>query len=240
MTLARLHGWRDGRSRREGPGSSSPPTTRSATTSNVTRPISWRRAAAGCWARSARSLPRNDRLLLVPVASPVERRAGDRSRQRRLRHDQLHQAGGRVRHRPGRRNSPGCSSIISDVHALGLQTAQGLVLTETFYWDLNERTRALWRSACRPRRTVRGPGCRRPAPYASVLHYLKTAAADGCRRKPSAAGATTVAQHEGDADGRRRLRPRPHPRGRRRDPPRLSVRGKDTGREQAAPGTTTS
>ena len=32
--------------------------------------------------------------------------------------------------------------FLSDVHSLGLQTAQGLVLTETFYWDLNDRTRA--------------------------------------------------------------------------------------------------
>ena len=32
--------------------------------------------------------------------------------------------------------------FINDVHSLGLQTAQGLVCTETFYWDLNDRTRA--------------------------------------------------------------------------------------------------
>ncbi len=32
--------------------------------------------------------------------------------------------------------------FISDVHGLGLQTAQGLVLTESFYWDMNDRTRA--------------------------------------------------------------------------------------------------
>ena len=32
--------------------------------------------------------------------------------------------------------------FITDVHSLGLETAQGLVLTESFYWDLNDRTRA--------------------------------------------------------------------------------------------------
>ena len=32
--------------------------------------------------------------------------------------------------------------FITDVHALGLQTAQGLVLTETWYWDLNDANRA--------------------------------------------------------------------------------------------------
>ena len=40
--------------------------------------------------------------------------------------------------------------FITDVHALGLQTAQGLVCTETFYWDLNDRTRA-FTSACAAR-----------------------------------------------------------------------------------------
>src|SRR5277367_65344 len=32
--------------------------------------------------------------------------------------------------------------FITDVHALGLQTAQGLTFTETFYWDMNDSTRA--------------------------------------------------------------------------------------------------
>ena len=52
--------------------------------------------------------------------------------------------------------------FISDVHGMGLQTAQGLVCTETFYWDLNDRTRAFtervrgrWAAPRRP--------CPRPA-----------------------------------------------------------------------------
>ena len=32
--------------------------------------------------------------------------------------------------------------FLTDVHGLGLQKAQGLILTETFYWDLNDETRA--------------------------------------------------------------------------------------------------
>jgi branched-chain amino acid transport system substrate-binding protein len=32
--------------------------------------------------------------------------------------------------------------FLTDVHALGLDKAQGLIFTETFYWALNERTRA--------------------------------------------------------------------------------------------------
>jgi uncharacterized protein (DUF885 family) len=43
----------------------------------------------------------------------------------------------------GRVKLAGLFAFITDVHALGLETAQGLVLSETFYWDLNERTRSL-------------------------------------------------------------------------------------------------
>ena len=62
--------------------------------------------------------------------------------------------------------------FINDVHALGLQTAQGLVLTETFYWDLNDRTRAFTdkvRAAMAPNMpAMTHAGC-----YAATLHYLK-------------------------------------------------------------------
>ena len=47
------------------------------------------------------------------------------------------------RHRQGRcRSSPAFSVFASDVNALGLQTAQGLTLTETWYWDMNDSNRA--------------------------------------------------------------------------------------------------
>jgi branched-chain amino acid transport system substrate-binding protein len=42
----------------------------------------------------------------------------------------------------GGQNLAGLLVFITDIHSLGLQTAQGLILTETFYWDLNEQTRA--------------------------------------------------------------------------------------------------
>jgi len=62
--------------------------------------------------------------------------------------------------------------FVTDVHALGLEVAQGLVLSETFYWDLNDKTRAL------TQRLGAMPGNVRPSMvqagcYASVLHYLK-------------------------------------------------------------------
>ena len=65
--------------------------------------------------------------------------------------------------------------FMTDVHALGLQTAQGLVCTETFYWDLNDRTRAFTNRV--KAATGDAPLCMNHAGgYAAVLHYLKTVA----------------------------------------------------------------
>jgi len=67
--------------------------------------------------------------------------------------------------------------FLPDVHALGLNVAQGLICTETFYWDLNDRTRAFTRKM-RPQVSV--PLCMNHAGgYAAVLHYLKAVAEMG-------------------------------------------------------------
>ncbi len=42
----------------------------------------------------------------------------------------------------GGQNLAGLLVFLTDIHALGLATAQGLVVTNTFYWDLNDQTRA--------------------------------------------------------------------------------------------------
>ena len=67
---------------------------------------------------------------------------------------------------------------VQDVDGLGLQTAQGLVLTESFYWNLNDRTRAFSdrMKAVFPdqRPNMNHAGC-----YAATLHYLKAVAALG-------------------------------------------------------------
>ncbi|WP_424139861.1 ABC transporter substrate-binding protein [Roseomonas chloroacetimidivorans] len=81
---------------------------------------------------------------------------------------------------------------INDVHSLGLQTAQGLVLTESFYWDLNDRTRAFTN---RVKGSMGGsmPGMIHAGCYSSVLHYLKTAGEMGIT-EARASGAATVAR----------------------------------------------
>jgi branched-chain amino acid transport system substrate-binding protein len=65
---------------------------------------------------------------------------------------------------------------VTDVHTLGLPVAQGLQFTESFYWDLNEETRS-WTKRFRSRNADRYPSALHAGAYASVLHYLRAAAA---------------------------------------------------------------
>jgi branched-chain amino acid transport system substrate-binding protein len=61
---------------------------------------------------------------------------------------------------------------LSDVHSLGLKAAQGLQFTESFYWDLNEGTRAFAKRFA-PRNSGRYPTAIQAGVYAETLHYLK-------------------------------------------------------------------
>ena len=65
-----------------------------------------------------------------------------------------------------------------DVGALGLQTAQGLMLTETWYWDLNDGSRA-WTKRWDKERNSAGkiPSMNMAGVYAGTMHYLKAVAA---------------------------------------------------------------
>ena len=72
----------------------------------------------------------------------------------------------------GGQNLAGLLVFITDIHSLGLQTAQGLVLTESFYWDLNDNTRAFSREFAAANKG-RMPSMVQAGVYASVIHYLK-------------------------------------------------------------------
>ena len=69
-------------------------------------------------------------------------------------------------------NLAGMLVFITDVHALGLNTAQGLIFTETFYWDLNDQTRA-WTKRFAAANGGKYPSMVQAGVYASILHYLK-------------------------------------------------------------------
>ena len=80
----------------------------------------------------------------------------------------------------------------SNVHALGLETAQGLLLTESYYWDLNDRTRA-FNERIKPKTPNQWPNMVQAGCYASTLHYLK-AVADMGIGPAKASGAAAVAR----------------------------------------------
>jgi branched-chain amino acid transport system substrate-binding protein len=67
--------------------------------------------------------------------------------------------------------------FLSDVHAIGLPIAQGLVFTEAFYWDQNDRTRAFSRRF--EQRHGTPPTSLHAGAYSATLHYLKAVAAAG-------------------------------------------------------------
>ncbi|MBV9748948.1 MAG: ABC transporter substrate-binding protein [Acetobacteraceae bacterium] len=99
--------------------------------------------------------------------------------------------------------------FIQDVHGLGLQAAQGLVLTESFYWDLNDRTRA-FAKRFQARMPGKMPNMTNAGAYAGALHYLKTVKAMGAAAA-QADGAATVARMKAmptddDAFGPARIR----------------------------------
>jgi branched-chain amino acid transport system substrate-binding protein len=97
---------------------------------------------------------------------------------------------------------------VTGVHGLGLEDAQGLRLTESFYWDLNDRTRAFTKRVL-PKTPDNYPNAVHAACYAGTLHYLKSVAALGLERARD--GAAVVAHMkatpaEDDAFGRTVIR----------------------------------
>ena len=82
--------------------------------------------------------------------------------------------------------------IITDVHALGLSTAQGLVLTESFYWNLNAKTRVL-SMRIKEKTPNNMPNMVQAGCYAGSLHYMK-AVADMGVAAAKASGAAAIAR----------------------------------------------
>ncbi len=72
----------------------------------------------------------------------------------------------------GGQSLAGMLVFLSDIHGLGLDKAQGLIFTETFYWDLNDQTRA-WTKRFVAESKGKYPTMVQAGVYSSVLHYLK-------------------------------------------------------------------
>src|SRR5262249_37348068 len=91
----------------------------------------------------------------------------------------------------GGQSLAGLLVFASDVNAMGLNTAQGLVFTESGYWDMNASQRA-WSTRLQSERTAAGkvPTMNQAGVYAGTLHYLKAVSA----LKSAADGKAVVAK----------------------------------------------
>ncbi len=69
--------------------------------------------------------------------------------------------------------------FVTDIKALGLNTAQGLNFTETFYWDLNDQTRAFSKKFSERMKNKAMPSMVQAGVYGATLHYLKSLEAMG-------------------------------------------------------------
>jgi branched-chain amino acid transport system substrate-binding protein len=79
----------------------------------------------------------------------------------------------------GGQNFAAIVMFISDVHSLGLKVAQGLIVTEAYYWDLNDDTRAFGKRFLELMKRM--PTMNQASTYSATLHYLKAVQATGTR-----------------------------------------------------------
>jgi branched-chain amino acid transport system substrate-binding protein len=89
----------------------------------------------------------------------------------------------------GGQNLAGLLVFLTDVHGLGLKTAQGLIFTEAWYWDMNDANREFAKKFAAENRGVH-PSMVHAGVYSAVTHYLKAVEA----LKSDADGAAVVAQ----------------------------------------------
>jgi branched-chain amino acid transport system substrate-binding protein len=80
--------------------------------------------------------------------------------------------------------------FVTEIKSMGLETGQGLLVSETFYWDLNDRTRAFTKRFL-PKTPHNYPSSLHASCYAGVTHYLKAVAELG-PAKARASGIDTI------------------------------------------------
>jgi branched-chain amino acid transport system substrate-binding protein len=90
----------------------------------------------------------------------------------------------------GGQNLAALLMFITDVHSLGLNAAQGLEFTVTYYWDANDQTRAFADRYSKRSKNNAKPSMVQAGVYSSILHYLKAVDAMGA----TSDGAAVVAK----------------------------------------------
>ena len=122
------------------------------------------------------SVPGHHRFLLAAAAGAGVGREGARPGQCRHRHDQHDQAGAGVRPE----DDAGRAAAVHQRRAFAgaARWRRASTLTDSFYWDMNDRTRA-FSERLKPKAPDRRPTMVQAGVYSSVLHYLKVAPAMG-------------------------------------------------------------
>jgi branched-chain amino acid transport system substrate-binding protein len=92
------------------------------------------------------------------------------------------------------------SCFINDVIAMGLPTAEGLILTENFYWDFNDRTRAFTQRMRPALAADVFPNMDQAGSYSALTHYLKVVKALGPARAKESGRATVAAMKQMPTD----------------------------------------
>lgn len=82
--------------------------------------------------------------------------------------------------------------FLNDIHGAGLNTMQNLLFTNSFYWDLNERTRSFTRRLRASSGGGQYPGMTHAGCYAVTMHYLKTVAEMGAVAAKKSGSATVA------------------------------------------------
>jgi branched-chain amino acid transport system substrate-binding protein len=88
----------------------------------------------------------------------------------------------------------GMLMLLNDIHGIGLDSAQGVLLSEPFYWNLNEGTRAFGLRYQAQMSTRAMPNSVHGGQYSAVTHYLKAVQAMGVDRAKTAGGRAMIAQ----------------------------------------------
>ena len=123
--------------------------------------------------------------------------------------------------------------FLTDVKAIGLETAQGLNFTETFYWDMNDQTRAFSKRFSETMKNGAMPTMVQAGVYSGVRHYFK--ALDALGGNPHD-GVKVVDKMKSMPTDDRSVRQGRDPAQRPHHPQRLSVRGEEALRVEGTVG----
>jgi branched-chain amino acid transport system substrate-binding protein len=100
--------------------------------------------------------------------------------------------------------------FVTEIHSMRLATAQGLLVSNTFYWDANDRTRAFTKRFL-PKTPTNYPSSLHASCYAGVTHYLKAVTklgvADARKSGRAAIAAMKAMPTDDDCFGKQKIRP---------------------------------